>query len=323
MDCWIKIFVLLAFIPQIAAAGLFDMLNEKYIENMSEMPISVYMTPDKNWQPSYDYFERNCKRDFSPKFMVGWVDIIGFKNLVKVNDVMYYNPPNSGEALIGYETISCVIGHRLFKGKTIYDLTVKQQDDQVVANLKATQILYWIPAGGNRIYDNLIQTFSDSEIAPQLYSNSITPSIEIIEYNNSIEPKIVIIVTESNASKIMIQYGNNVAIHTQKAYRVEVTEKGVYYANATPLDSWDVHGFARFGNSVIINTNLSAFDYSQLNITVSDIFGYVHAEQEQFNITRVTYDPEKIVYNPLLFWFIGTLLTLFGASVYLIGRIQL
>lgn len=290
---------------------------------MSEMPISINMKPDKNWQPSYDYFERKCKRDFSPKFMIGWVDIIGFKNLVKVNDIMYYNPPNSGEAIIGYDTVSCVIGHRLFKGKKINEVRVEQQGDQVITILKATQVLYWIPAGGNWIYDNLTQTFSDSEIAPQLYSNSITPSIEIIEYNNSIEPKIVITVTEPNASKIVIRYGDAVATHTQKAYHVEVTEKGIYYANATPLDSWNIQGFARFGNSVIINTNLSAFDYSQLNITISDIFCSVRAEQEQFNITRVTYDPEKIVYNPLLFGFIGTLLTLFGASAYLIGRIQL
>lgn len=311
----------------IVAAGLFDVLDEQYdeqyIENIKEMPDSVNLSPDKNWQPSYDQVTQKCKRKYSPKFIYGWLDFLGFKNMVKVNNIQYYNPLLSGEPIVRYETYSCVLGHRLFKGNMNNDLKVEQNGNQVVAELKSTQILYWIPSGGNWIYDNITKVFYDSEPAPQIYNNTITPIVEITEFNNTIEPKIVISVTEPNASKIIIQYDDKIATHTQKAYHIEITPKGIYFANATSLETWDVHGtnIARFGKSVIINTNLSLFNYSQLNITVSDIFGSIYVEQSEFNITRITYEPEKIVYNPLLFGFMGIILTFFGASAYIIKRL--
>lgn len=323
MDRWIKILILSLLSPSIVSAGLFDILNETYITDISELPASTSLIPDKAWQPSYEWVSDHCKRDYSPKFVFGWLDIVGFERSVKINDTFYINESAAGTTIIKYESYACVIGHRLFKGPMINKLETYEQNGQLIAKLTSTQVLYSI-VGETYYYDNETRTFYDYEPLPLQYDQVLKPVVNITEYNNTLEPKIAIRVIEPNSSRIVIQYGNNTVTQTLKSYHVEQTAKGIYYANTSQLEAWDVQGrgVAHVGNAVIINTNLSTFDYSQLDIRISDIYGTVRTDPLQFNITRLTYESEKIVYNPLLFGFVGTILTLFCASAYLIGRIQ-
>lgn len=167
--------------------------------------------------------------------------------------------------------------------------------------------------------------FQDIEVIPEQFDNILDPRINITEYNNSIEPKISIQIITKNSSGISINYGNKSAVHSTKSYHVEKTEKGIYYANTSDLEAWDIQGqsIARFGNLIIINTNISSFDYSKLNIRVSSLYGSSKLDSSQFNISRVTYQPETVLYNPVLYGFLGIFLTLTGSAFYLFNRVIL
>jgi hypothetical protein len=308
MDCRITIFVVLVFFPQTAYAGLFDMLDEKYINNISELPFSPGR-PVIEWQKS--------------GHIEAWVDIVGFRDLIRDEDNYLIRGDLADLAIIQYDAKVSVPGS---VQKVTKSVTISTAGNLTIASL--TVYLYWksilcYDSSCWEVPHHETATFHDTEKSPNQFDKVYRPRINIVEYNNTIEQKIAIIVLEPNSSKIIIRYGNNSVTQTLKSYHVEQTEKGIYYANASQLEAWDIQGadIGRFGNAIIINTNLSAVNYSQLEIIISDIYGSVKTDPSQFNITRETYEPEKIVYNPLLFGFIGTILTLFSASVYIVGRI--
>jgi len=313
MDCRINILlVILMFSPQIAAAGLFDILDEQYITDISELPYSSG-SPAVEWQESeYGHIQ-------------AWVDIVGFRNLSRDGDKYFINGDPVNLAIVQYDTKAWVSGSVQELTPT---LTITTNNNYTVASL--TVYLYWETM---QCYDgdcwevphHETATFQDIEKSPELYDKTYKPRINIVEYNNTIEPKIAIQVQEPNASKVIIRYGNNSITHTLKTYHVNRTEKGIYYANITPLDTWQVQGqdIGRLGDSVLINTNISEVNYSKIEIIVSDIYGTTRADPAEFNITTVTYEPEKIVFNPLLIVFLGIVGTLFCSSAYIIRRIQL
>jgi hypothetical protein len=167
--------------------------------------------------------------------------------------------------------------------------------------------------------------FQDIKPIPDQFDNVFSSRANITEYNNTIEPKISIQISNLNSSGISVTYGNKSITHTSKIYHVEQTEKGIYYANASDLEAWDIKGqsIARFSDSIIINTNLSTFDYSQLDIRISNLYGSVKVGPANFNISRVTYQPETVLYNPVLYGFLGIFFTLIGSAFYLIRQVIL
>lgn len=306
MACRIRILIVFIILPQIASAGLFDILNENYIESINELPYSAGI-PSVEWQHQ--------------SHIKSWVDIVGFKNLTKENGVYFIQGDPASLAIVQYgfehdieNNVDSITG----------SLLLSQSDNNLIASL--TVVLKWhvwcYSKTSSWICGRLTETktFQDTEVIPDQFDKHPNPTVNIIEYNNTIEPKISITVIEPNASKIFIQYRNKSITERLKLYHVESTAKGVYYANISTIESWDVQGISRFGNSALINTNISDMNYSQLNITVMDIYGTVKADT--FNIKQITYEPNKIVFNALLFGFMGTIFTLFAASAYLIGRIQ-
>lgn len=302
----VRIIILFMILPQIASAGLFDILNENYIESINELPYSAGI-PSVEWQHQ--------------SHIKAWVDIVGFKNLTKENGVYLIQGDPASLAIVQYDAKAADVPGSV--QKITKSLTTLNSNNFTVASL--TVYLYWksISCDKNSCWEvphHETATFQDTEKSPDQFDKHPNPTVNIIEYNNTIEPKISITVIEPNASKIFIQYGNKSITERLKLYHVESTAKGVYYANISTIESWDVQGISRFGNSALINTNISDMNYSQLNITVMDIYGTVKADT--FNIKQITYEPNKIVFNSLLFGFMGTLFTLFAASAYLIGRIQ-
>jgi len=315
MDRWIKIVLVILMLPSTVSSGLFDILDEEYIDDINDLPFSEG-TPVISWV--------DCPCNIDYRWGKAWIDITGFEDMVKINGSFYVadNPVNHVIVKYGYEKL---------RGTTVkWEPTLRtyQSGDNVIAELTLKRRWSEMFCGESScypVYFSASMTISDSEQAPLIYQPAHNGSVYITEYDNQLEPKIVITVIEPNASKIVVKYNESFVTHFNKVYHVERTPTGIYFANSTDLDSWIVEGsgIARFGNSVIINTNLSTFDYSELDITVSDIFNSVRIDRSELNITRLTYEPEKVVYNPLLFGFIGVLCTLFGASLLLIGRIQL
>ena len=316
MGCGIKILLVLLIVsPQIAAAGLFDILNEEYIDNINDLPYSEG-TPLINWIYSpgnIDY-----------RWAKAWIDITGFKDMVNVNGLFYVKDNPVDHAIVRF-------GYKGLRGETVsWSPTIRkyQSGDHVIAELTIERKWTEIFCGEDSCYPvhySATMTITDSEVSPLIYQSIYDGSVKIVEYNNTIEQKIAIQVREPNASKVSIRYGNGSVTHTLKSYHVERTEKGIYYANITPLDTWEVQGqdIGRFGNSVLINTNISEMNYSKIEIIVSDIYGTTRVNPAEFNITTLTYEPEKIVFNPVLIVFLGIVGTALFYSSYIINRIQL
>jgi len=321
MDCGIKILLVITILlPQIATAGLFDILNEQYITDISELPYSSG-NPAVVWQES--------------GYIKAWIDVVGFRNLSRENDKYFIQGNPTDLVIVQYDATASPPGTVDSISKTV---TRSKSGNTITAHLYVKLCWHYYYSCRckkdkkgtetcSRCRKDVTEsaTFTDTEIIPDQFDKVHTPGINIVEYDNTIEQKIAIQVQEPNASKISIRYGNNSVTHTLKTYHVNRTEKGIYYANITPLDTWEVHGqdIGRFGNSVLINTNISEMNYSQIEIIVSDIYGTTRADPAEFNITTVTYEPEKIVFNPLLIVFLGIVGTLFYSSTYLIRRIQL
>ena len=298
----------LAMIPQIAGAGLFDILNEKYIGDISELPYSSG-TPAVNWQQSGN--------------IRGYVDIVGFRNLSRDGDKYFILGDPASLAIVTADAIGQPPGILDSLKKSI---SFSQSGNNLTASLNVVMKWHTIYCDDNGCFVNgrftKTAVFQDIEALPEQFDTVLNPWVNITEYNNTLEPKISIQVTNINSSGISLKYGNKSLTHTSKIYHVEQTEKGIYYANSSDVEAWDIQGqgIARFGNSIIINTNLSTFDYSQLDIRVSSLYESARVDSSQFNISTVTYQPETVLNNPVLYGFLGIFLTLTGSAFYLFSR---
>ena len=282
--------LILFFLIPISSAqdNIFDILNEKYILSINELPESTNLQPEKVWNPSWDWIKENCKRDRSPKFVFGWIDIIGYDRSIKKDDHIYLNEPAKSAAIIQYETYACVLGHQLFKGKMINKLETYEQDGQLVAKLTATQVLYRI-VEEKYYYDNETRIFYDYEPLPLQYPQVPDSRINITEYNNSINPNTVIeLSTDNSSSFINYTYKNESIKNYLKTARVEKTAKGVYFANVSSANIWTAgtDSFHQVNDKVIIRGTARP-DYQNLTVQVSTIFE--NKKVSEYSVIRDTY----------------------------------
>ncbi len=306
MKSYYLFFLLFFAIP--ANAGLFeDMLNQTYIHNVTELP--VYQgTPDIKLQ--------------SYKHITAWIDIVGFKGVVSENGIEYIKGYPADSAIVQSDAhLNIPKGNKCYSceldsiKKTI---TVSQSGSYTIATMQVilkfhetlcAQKSCWLE------YYEETGTFQDKELSPLQYPALVPPMVNITEYKNPIEDKISVNVKSLNASIIEMSYGNQTARHVLKIYRVE-NNTGV----ATAADTWEFSGtgISRIQNNVIINTNVSTIDYSQLNVTVSNAYESIQADYTKYNITRIEYKPEAI-FNPVLIFFVGAV-AVFSFSSYSILR---
>lgn len=294
-----------------AEAGLFDIFNETYISDISELPFTNG-TSDIKWQES--------------GHIRAWVDIVGFRNLSRDGDNFSILGDPASLAIVQYDAIGLQYGYLDRLEKTI---SFNQSGNNLTALLHV--VLKWhtesCDDNGCWISGRFTEEedFRDNESIPEQYNKFLNPIVNITEYDNEIEPKISIQVIDKNASSISISYGNKSLTHTSKSYHVETTYKGIYYANTSDIEAWNIQGrgIARFGNSIIINSNISEIDYSQLDIRVSNLYDSLRVNSSNFNITRVNYQPATVLYNPVLYGFLGVFFTLTGSAYYLIRQVIL
>ncbi len=314
----VSIFIIFMFLPLSAASedlGIFGILNEKFIDSINELPHSDGV-PDMNVQHN--------------KYIEGWVDIVGFRQMIQEDGVDYVPGNPADYAIVQYnawDNVDCFgCGVDSFKK----NLRVSTVGNQTVASLDIQLIWYeWVSCGedcSKKIYHLETATFQDFEKSPQTYNMKIDNlSVYIVEYNNSINPKIGIEVIEpASISKLTIKYDNNVAEHYLKAAYVDQTRKGVYFANMSYIDFWKLNGtnITRIDNHVLLNINLTQVDYKRLNISASTPYETMYADPESYNITRLDYKPETILWNPVLFSFISIIAVLNGSAYYLYRRMM-
>jgi hypothetical protein len=145
---YIIFFLIIFSLFQPALATPFGDAMANYTNSSTISNVGPYY-PEISWTPDYDQVNDKCKRDNSPKFVYGWLDIIGFDGMIKIGNISYINESLNASAIIQYKTYACVLGHRLAMHGWDYKLDVFEKNGKAIAELTATAILYGIKTSNN------------------------------------------------------------------------------------------------------------------------------------------------------------------------------
>lgn len=308
------ILCLLFLIPTAIAAdkGIFYILDEKFIDNINELPFHPGI-PSIEWQES--------------KNLQAWIDIVGYRNLTREDGINYTFGDPANEAIIQYGTHSILSCNYASCSVDSIDssITTSSSGNNTIARLhtvmKWTEI-YCTNDGCQDHHYTEYADFYDYEDAPRVYPLLQNISVNVTQYNNSLYENIGIhIVNISGLNKYTIQYEDNIATYRQKKAHVEQTAKGVYFANVTPAEFLELKGknISRYGEIILLNGNLSKMSHGDIKITGSNLYETRTANSSQFNITRLEFKPEKELENPVMMWFMSVMAVMVG-GIYFYAR---
>lgn len=279
--------LIILFIPTAAAMNnIFDIMDEKYITHISELPKST-PKPETNWQPSLEWVYEHCRRDRGPYFIYGFLDIVGFERMAKINGKYYLNEPPLEAVVIRYETHACALGYGRYEGGWDYKLETYQNNNQFVAKLTATAILYYY-IESNKYYDNITRVFYDYEPAPLQFNRTVNAKVNITEYNNSVNPRTEIQLM-GDPYFVKYNYNSDEIINYKVTAHAEKTEKGISFANVTPANIWTKGtGSLRQMNDKVIIKGTSNPNYNNLTIRASNLYT-TNISEPEISISRDTY----------------------------------
>jgi hypothetical protein len=305
------IFSLLFIIPTSFAAdnGIFYILDEKFIDNINELPDSTG-NPDKQIQTSGN--------------IEAWIDIIGFNKMMRENRLDYVPGNPADHAIIQYDAKGTQSGIFDSIEKTI-SFTQSGNNLTAVLNVKLKWHTQYCDDKGCFINGRFTETaaFQDTELSPNTYPPLQEDlRVNLTQYNNSLYENIGIhIVNISGLNKYTIQYEDNIATYRIKKAHVEQTAKGVYFANVTPAEFLDLKGknISRYGKTILLNGNLSKMSPGDIKITGSNLYETKIADSSQFNITRLEFKPEKELESPVMMWFMSVIAVMVG-GIYFYAR---
>jgi hypothetical protein len=321
------ILCLLLLVPTAIAEdkGIFAILDEKFIDNISELPQSN-PTAEINIQQSDGH-------------LAGWIDIVGYRDMSLENNISYV-PGNPVDYAIVLGEAGLFDGERLMtpseasgsdlKFDSITKLiSVEQKGNMTVARLHAVLEYHTMCRDEHGSYVCSRKTeekdFYDSEQSPEIYQSLQNISVNITQYNNSLYENIGIsIVNISGLNKYTIQYEDNIATYRLKKAHVEQTAKGIYFANVTRAEFFESNGknISRYGKMVLLNGNLSKMSSDDIKITGSNLYETKNANISQINITRLEFKPEKELENPVMMWFMSVMAVTAGGIYFYARRIQ-
>lgn len=290
-----------------AYSGLFEVLDETYIKTSSELTQTQSLTPEKNWQPSN--WADLCKRDKSPYFIFSWIDIVGYRNAIKVDSNFYINESPEDAAIIRYESHSCVF-LPVFKLPMQNKIELFQEDNMLVAKLTSTQRMFSIYNGYYSWY-NLTQTFYDYEPLPiQIQDQNEEIKVVIRERNFSIinSTDISIKINNTIYDRYLVKTDNGYYEKIHRLWCVENTSKGVNYANASDVDIFKADNISHSQNLISVN---------DLNFTVT-ANGFYHST-DKLNVTRIYEhsDPTAQFLSADLLGFLAVLSCFYGFFVFM------
>ena len=298
-------------IPAVSGyTGIFSILDEKYIDQISDLPYSAG-TPDMNIQRSWG----------TQAWIEGWIDITGFRNMTQENGTYYVNGNPAIMAIIqndAYGKFKCSICDYSIK-KT---LSVWDSGNYTIANLDVKMTWYELVCtkdGCSCVQHIEYAVFQDSEKSPYIYPSLQTGIANITEYNNTIYPKTAISLNlPGNISKATYRYGNDTLAHYFRQGHVEQTAKGIYFLNLSERDFWtsDTESLQHLNTWVMI-PNTSRPDYSNLTIEISN--SYETGQINNYSVERITYNSGSTFSNPLLM-FVGTVTIFIFIAIIVIRR---
>lgn len=303
------VFLMLILPISVNAESIFDIQNETYIENVSELPPSTDLVPDKAWQPSLDWVDKYCHRDLNPYFVYGWLDIVGFKNTTKIGNIAYINESPEEVAIVRYETNACTMAYPRYNGGWNHKLELYQEGENLVAKLTAAAIMYY-RIDGHKYFDNITKVFYDYEPIPKQINKTGSTDIEVTvrEQNFTIinTTEISIKIDNTVYDRYLIRTSNGFYEKINRVWHVESTSKGVYFVNESIIDIFNSDNLSHIRDSVII---------SDLNFSVTASGFYYSTNQT--NVTKIsqTSDPLAQFMNLDL---IGFLMVLSAFGVFII-----
>ncbi len=304
---------LLFLIPPALAVdkGIFYILDEKFIDNISELPYSPG-NPDKQIQRSGN--------------IEAWIDIVGFNKMMRENGIDYVPGNPADHAIVQYDAKGRQPGIFDSIEKTV---SFSQSGNSLTAvlNVKLKWHTESCDENGCFVNGRFTETaaFQDTETTPQTYPRLQNLEVNLTQYNNSLYENIGIrIVNISGLNRYTIQYRDNVAEHRIKKAHIEKTAKGIYFANVTPAEFLDLKGrnISRYGRIILLNGNLSKMDSSDIRITGSNLYETRTADAGHVNITRLEFKPEKELTNPVSLWFMSVMAVMAGGFCFYVRRIQ-
>lgn len=298
--------ILFLLIPIVSGyTGLFSILDEKYSDNISDLPYSAG-SPTISWQ------EQGHIR--------AWVNIVGFKNITRIDGIDYINGKPESLALVQY---GVSVSHPGIRDSLDKSLSVNQSGNNTIASLHVVLKYHTINCDDTGCWISGRFTekrdFTDSELSPLIYPSLQSGSANITEYNNSINPKTAIALNlPGNISKATFSYGSDSLTHYFRQGHVEQTVKGVYFLNLSERDFWTANTeFLQHLNTWVIIPNSSQPDYSKLSIEISN--SYETRTITNYSLERITYNSGSTFSNPLLM-FVGMISTFILMSIFVIRR---
>jgi len=275
--------------PAAAMGSIFDIFNETPYNDSLDI-VTEYREPNKTVQ--------------AHKHIRGWIDIVGFKLIARINGTEYYN---NSEPVIEYKLWDA----GLYWNNNFDWIKITEQRTFTQGNITTVEIdvhLLWHKSvlkttvnGGKYIkktYHDEYMTLSASAEAPQQFQNNTDAAANITIYNNTINPHVDIYVPVYNTTtKTVYTYGDETITRR--------TLSGVSAVGAVNFSEclyWeDDSDLFAYQNDVAVlkNMNESEFDLSKLTITMHD--PYEMRQIEDLNLSTVELDPNKPFNTPEVF----------------------
>lgn len=311
------------FVCSTSQAGVFeDLIKYRYLDNVNQIQYSDIYTPEQNIQSNTVWYNGNSKTGK----IRGWVDIVGYTNMVKTDNRYYINDSNS--AIIQHDVWAGPMG------RNNYCDYIRVTNEQVTTteNLTTAKIdieMLWhhssrsATGGIRKSYYYEYTTFADTEIVPKRFPgiNCSNTSIEIIIYNNTVVPKTTIKLLNIPTHTFFINYtyDNETIIHHFGTASQEHTDKNCPYMNITWTDCWENDGnLSQFNGFVIVPD----MNYSNDNLTVTFNDPYISTKINNTTVYELKYHGINNVFSPLFWVFISIVFILVGGSYVQLRRLK-
>jgi hypothetical protein len=307
-------------VPTATAAeqdSIFDLLNSTIWDRVWDS-LTYNTKPDKDVRTGTD--------------LQGWIDIVGYRNMVRINgtDYIYGDPVDC--AVVEYDVWDLISARKDRWNDNVdwirTDLHVLQQGENITATLDITMLwhhstLKHTKTGKpyiKKTYHTETMTVIDTETIPKQFNYTFANiAAYITVYNSSFSPKVLVYVPElPYVLETTYTYGNDAIMRTNMLGEVEKSEKGVEFVNFTDVSMWSEPkgDLCYIGDCAVIrNENFTA---DQLNISLST--PYETVEITDYSITVVDYSPVNSM-HPLLYQVMGMFIILISMIVFNIKQI--
>lgn len=248
--------------PSTASAGINELFNTKFVDSVYDLPDSAGI-PDINRQTS--------------GIIHGWVDIVGFKEMIRENGIDYVPGNPVDYAIVQYDA-QAELKHG-FVDRIDKNLTLSQQEGILTARLNVE--LYWhdvscSKSGCVNIYHYTDAAFQDSEVPPKRFDFPGNQSVTLKIYNGSVyKPQVLNFNLSPGITAFNITTDNGSIKQYLRAGQVSYTAKNIPYMNLTKTDHYEQYGrdISKLNKEVVINSNLSSIEfftpYGKLNASAN------------------------------------------------------